>query len=208
MKDERDDIARLVADLTDVAPSPEFRAKVIRRLDEGRAPGALRWRVAFAGLAVIAVASAVWFGWVREQSFVVPQDNRSAAAAPPDRHERSVRPPVNSPSVRPEAVERRTESLHRERRAERATAPRVAPSRLAAVSRPAPEPTASEVAAIEQSATEPAAIAEIVLAPLPAPQPVDVPGMALEPLVVERDDIPPLELGPLVPPEIAGPERR
>ncbi len=200
MNDERGDLDDLLGELTDLTPSPGFRAELMRRLDAAPVRRDWRWRMAFAGVATILVAAVVWFAAGRPG----PQPTTSHASS---RDVALSAPPPGPRTVGPELVEGRTPQVAAHTAPVPGhTAPRHGASphaRVAAGLRPTA--TVPLAAATEQTDTQRNALPEIVLAPLPGPQPLDAPPpIALDPLVLEEDEIPLLEVGPVQPPERQG----
>ncbi len=186
MKDERDDIDTLVADLTDVAPSPEFRAKVMDRLDERPRAFGRQWQMALAAGAVVLAAAVVWFATGG------PGQNRNRA----DLGSGTVSAPRGSLPDIALAAPAPTQAVSQVQSGATEARPRAAArhSRAALQVRHRSNPIVPAIAGVTEES--PFALPPIDMPPIGEPMPV-----AIDPLVIERDDVSPLELGPLVPPE-------
>jgi len=219
-----DDLDRALGSLTDASPSPGLRANVVRRIaDEGRrfdvrrsgdrwpihvswdpASAGFRWRLALASIAVILIAASVWLA---VRSGPAPQTVTTRAGLhditpPPSPQVRSTPGPGTTTAAQSGPAGMRPDAEGARRRADHAGSTRTA----AVVERMAraPAPGDSSSPATAAAGPQVAALPELTITPLPPPDGLAVAPLALDWVAVERMDIPPIELGPVIPGEGKG----
>ncbi len=173
-----EEIDRAVRSITDISPSAAVKANVMGRVAEARrgassgvrrpASGVRAWRLAFAAAAVVLVAVSAWL----VMRPVAPTQRTGARAAGLD----VTLPPSSAPSSAGATTQM--------------TVPR-APARSGR------DVMSHRVSAAATASPRAAAIDEMVITPLLPPDPVEVPSLTLQPMEVERIEIPPIRIGPV-----------